>query len=96
MRDRLDPRRRGRGSRAGHEAWEVVRHDGNLWIRGEIATWLPADLAVGAELDGTPYVAEVAGDWDAAAALWGELGSPFARRWPWPGEARARGWPRRR
>ena len=32
-----------------------------------------------AHVDGTPYAAEVAGDWEGAARQWEELGSPFAQ-----------------
>jgi DNA-binding CsgD family transcriptional regulator/tetratricopeptide (TPR) repeat protein len=60
-------------------AWDVVRRDSNPWTHGEVAGWLPADLARDADVAGTPYAAEVAGDWDAAAREWEELGSPFAR-----------------
>jgi DNA-binding CsgD family transcriptional regulator len=59
-------------------AWEVVRADSNPWTKGEIATWLPADLARAVDLAGTPYAAEVEGDWASAAEQWGKLGSPFA------------------
>jgi DNA-binding CsgD family transcriptional regulator len=61
------------------EAWELVRPDSNPWTHGEVTTWVPADLAAEADLDGTPYLAEVAGDWATAAREWEELGSPFAR-----------------
>ena len=61
------------------EAWPVVRRDSNPWIRGEVATWLPTGAASDADLAGTPYEAEVAGDWDGAAERWEALGSPFAR-----------------
>jgi DNA-binding CsgD family transcriptional regulator/tetratricopeptide (TPR) repeat protein len=60
-------------------AWDVVRLDSNAWTQGEIATWLPGDLARTASLAGTPYAAEVAGDWAGAAAQWEALGSPLAR-----------------
>jgi DNA-binding CsgD family transcriptional regulator/tetratricopeptide (TPR) repeat protein len=61
------------------EAWEVVRQDVNVWTHGEVVTWLPAgEVPLGAAA-GTPYDAEVTGDWDGAAAQWEALGSPFAR-----------------
>ena len=53
--------------------------------------------AAGVELDGTPYVAEVAGDWEGAAAQWERAGQPVrAGAGAGPAEARATGWPRRR
>jgi DNA-binding CsgD family transcriptional regulator/tetratricopeptide (TPR) repeat protein/type II secretory pathway predicted ATPase ExeA len=60
------------------EAWQIVSRDRAPWNRGEIATWL------GAPVDDVrpvapPYEAEVLGEWERAARLWGELGSPFAR-----------------
>jgi DNA-binding CsgD family transcriptional regulator/tetratricopeptide (TPR) repeat protein len=60
------------------EAWQIVGRDRAPWNRGEIATWLgaPAD-EVGPVA--APYEAEVRGEWDRAARLWEELGSPFAR-----------------
>ena len=61
------------------ESWDVVRTDSNPWTHGEVATWLPAGTVAPAEVAGTPYGAEVVGDWAAAARQWGELGSPFAR-----------------
>jgi DNA-binding CsgD family transcriptional regulator len=60
------------------EAWQIVSNDRAPWTRGEIATWLGAPLdEVGPVAP--PYEAEVRGEWDLAARLWGELGSPFAR-----------------
>jgi DNA-binding CsgD family transcriptional regulator/tetratricopeptide (TPR) repeat protein len=61
------------------EAWQVVRHDVNVWTHGEVVTWLPAGQGAIEEVAGTPYAAEVAGDWDEAARQWAELGSPFAQ-----------------
>ncbi len=61
------------------EAWPVVAPDSNPWTHGEVATWLPAGAARDAHVAGTPYAAEVAGDWDDAAAQWAALGSPLAR-----------------
>ena len=61
------------------EAWPVVLPDSNSWTHGEVATWLPADVAADAHVEGTPYAAEVAGDWEGAARQWEELGSPFAQ-----------------
>jgi DNA-binding CsgD family transcriptional regulator len=65
-------------ARLGTEAWEVVRTDSNPWTHGEVATWMPTGAVPVDEVAGTPYAAEVAGDWAEAARLWGELGSRFA------------------
>ena len=61
------------------EAWDIVRRDANVWTHGEVATWLAAGVAPDGAVDGTPYAAEVTGDWDGAARQWSELGSPFAQ-----------------
>ena len=65
--------------RTATSAWELVQHDGSGWTRGQVATWLPPGLAVG-ELEplAPPYRAELSGDWQAAAQIWGGLGSRFA------------------
>ena len=60
------------------EAWPFVVDDSNPWTHGQVATWLPAGGASATGVAGTPYAAEVAGDWDGAAAQWEALGSPFA------------------
>ncbi len=69
-------------ARTATSAWELVRHDHSGWTRGQVATWLPADLAADRALPeplAPPYLAELINDWDEAARLWGELGSRFAR-----------------
>jgi DNA-binding CsgD family transcriptional regulator len=65
--------------RTATSAWELVRHDGSGWTRGQVATWLPPELAV-RELEplAPPYRAELSGDWREAAQIWGGLGSRFA------------------
>jgi len=65
--------------RTATSAWELVQHDGSGWTRGQVATWLIPELAVG-ELEplAPPYLAEIHHDWPEAARLWGGLGNPFA------------------
>ena len=65
--------------RTATSAWELVRHDGSGWTRGQVATWLPANLKAGAEALAPPYLAELRSDWVEAARAWGDVGSPFAR-----------------
>lgn len=59
------------------ESWPTAEGADCPWNRGAIATWLPAAAAVGVEALAAPYTAELAGDWEAAAALWRSCGSPF-------------------
>jgi DNA-binding CsgD family transcriptional regulator len=65
--------------RTATSAWELVRLDRSGWTRGQVATWLPPERAVG-ELAplAPPYLAELSGDWQEAARIWGGLGSRFA------------------
>jgi ATP/maltotriose-dependent transcriptional regulator MalT len=49
------------------------------WIRGELACWrrrAGAEEAAPMHV-AEPYALQLAGDWDAAAALWSRLGSPY-------------------
>ena len=96
VRDRLGRRRRrGRGAH-GDLGWELVQHDGSGWTRGQVATWLPPGLAVEAlEPLAPPYLAELGGDWQEAARIWGGSAAGSRAPWPWPAEVRAKGWPRR-
>ncbi len=59
------------------QAWPVAESADCAWNRGAVATWLPPDLAVEVATLAPPYAAERAGDWEAAAAAWRDLGSPF-------------------
>ncbi len=57
-------------------AWSHVDGVDCPWHRGEVATWLPADVDAGAPL-APPYALEREGRWSEAAALWEALESPF-------------------
>ncbi len=59
--------------------YELALRQGDPWALGELGGWLwragslssiPAPLA-------EPYARQLAGDWQAAAALWEELGCPY-------------------
>ncbi len=62
--------------RIAEEAWPHVRDVDCPWHRGQVATWLPADVDAGLPLS-PPYVLERAGRWAEAAACWERLESPF-------------------
>ncbi|MGD9959251.1 ATP-binding protein [Nocardioides sp.] len=58
------------------EAWPVVAAGDCPWNRGTVATWLSPGTPVAPGLP-PPYVAELAGDWRAAAEFWANAGCPF-------------------
>jgi DNA-binding CsgD family transcriptional regulator len=58
------------------EAWPLVADVDCPWHRGQVATWLPADLDTGPPL-AAPYVLERAGRWSEAAEWWQGVESPF-------------------
>jgi DNA-binding CsgD family transcriptional regulator/tetratricopeptide (TPR) repeat protein len=58
------------------EAWEHVKDVDCPWHRGQVATWLPADVDAGLPL-APPYVLERAGSWAEAATYWQGVESPF-------------------
>jgi DNA-binding CsgD family transcriptional regulator len=58
------------------EAWVHVGDVDCPWHRGQVATWLPADVDAGLPL-APPYVLERAGRWAEAAAYWKDVESPF-------------------
>ena len=61
------------------EAWPIALAADGAWATGEIGLWLwrfgeVEELPAGAA---APYVAQVAGDWRAAADAWATLGCPY-------------------
>ncbi len=67
---------RSAAARIAVEAWPLVVDVDCPWHRGEVATWLPADVDAGAPL-AEPYALERAARWAEAAACWAALSSPF-------------------
>lgn len=67
---------RSAAERVALEAWPHVADVDCPWHRGEVATWLPADVDAGTPL-AEPYALERAGRWAEAAACWATLSSPF-------------------
>lgn len=63
-------------ARIASAAWPHVADVDCPWHRGEVATWLPADVDAGLPL-AAPYALEREGRWAEAAALWQTLESPF-------------------
>ncbi|MBM6401397.1 ATP-binding protein [Phycicoccus sonneratiae] len=61
------------------DAWPVALRADCPWNRGVVATWLPPDVAVSADVLAPPYAAEREGRWEDASALWERLGCPFER-----------------
>ncbi|MDR7252705.1 DNA-binding CsgD family transcriptional regulator/tetratricopeptide (TPR) repeat protein [Nocardioides sp. BE266] len=57
-------------------AWSYVEDVDCPWHRGEVATWLPAEVDAGLPI-APPYVLEREGRWAEAADLWESLESPF-------------------
>lgn len=58
------------------EAWPLVADVDCPWHRGQVATWLPADLEAGPPL-APPYDLEREGRWAEAATFWEGVESPF-------------------
>ncbi len=58
------------------ESWAHVADCDCPWHRGEVATWLPAEMEIEGPL-AAPYALERAGRWVEAAAWWREAGNPF-------------------
>jgi DNA-binding CsgD family transcriptional regulator len=61
--------------------YEMARDLNEPWCKGLLTAWLwrvnalaevPPDIAA-------PYALEIAGDWQGAARVWGELGCPYER-----------------
>ena len=82
--------------RTATAAWDLARDDGSDWTRGQIATWLPAELTAHPELLAPlapPYLAEVRRSGRRRPGS-GTGSVPRSRR-PWrrPVAARARDWP---
>ncbi len=70
--------------RAAARAWVVVREAASPWTLGLVAVWLPdAEAAEAADALEAPYRAEALRHWDEAAALWNQLGSPYAEALAW-------------
>ncbi|WP_374456236.1 AAA family ATPase [Nocardioides sp.] len=63
-------------TRIASAAWPHVASVDCPWHRGEVATWLPADVDAGQPL-APPYALERERRWAEAAALWESLESPF-------------------
>lgn len=62
--------------------WPLAQRQYCPWVRGAIATWLPAAPSASRATSlpiAPPYALEVAGRWADAAAAWGELGCPHDR-----------------
>ncbi|MEQ6903609.1 AAA family ATPase [Nocardioides sp. YIM 152588] len=64
--------------RLATEAWPRVATADCPWLRGQVATWLAADVVVAGPL-AEPYAAERAGRWAEAADWWASAASPFER-----------------
>jgi DNA-binding CsgD family transcriptional regulator len=65
------------GARLALEAWPTAQAADCPWNRGSIATWLAADVEVDLGSLAPPYALERAGDWEGAAEVWRQVGSPF-------------------
>lgn len=63
-------------ARIATAAWAHVDDVDCPWHRGEVATWLPAEVDAGQPV-APPYALEREGRWAEAAALWESLASPF-------------------
>ena len=62
------------------EYLELANRADNGWDRGVVARWLPRDeLPPDIRDIAPPFAAEIAGEWQAAAALWERLGCPYDR-----------------
>ncbi len=61
------------------EVWPTITGDSSSWRRGAVVTWLPRPPGADVRLAMSPYVAELDGRWEDAAAEWETLGSPFAQ-----------------
>jgi len=60
------------------EYLEVANRADCRWNRGIVARWVsPADLPAGFREVAPPFAAELAGEWQAAASMWEQLGCPF-------------------
>ncbi len=73
---RCDPAKVGA---ATEDAFARARDAGEPWALGELAVWrrrtgIREEAPSGAV---EPYALQLAGDWERAAALWGELGCPY-------------------
>ena len=51
--------------------------DDSPWLRGMLATWVPADVPVDGPPVAPPFALQREGRWAEAAALWEQLGCPF-------------------
>lgn len=56
---------------------ELVETADCPWNRGAVLRWLPAGARPAHREVAPPYAAELAGEWQEAAALWEGLGCPF-------------------
>ncbi len=57
-------------------SWPLVIGADCPWSRGRVATWLPDDVEVSAQLS-APFTLEREGRWAEAAAWWERMGCPF-------------------
>ena len=70
----------GRDGEAGELASavvELVERADCPWNRGAVLRWLPREARPAHREVAPPFAAELAGEWEEAAALWASLGCPF-------------------
>jgi DNA-binding CsgD family transcriptional regulator/tetratricopeptide (TPR) repeat protein len=59
------------------EALELVERADCRWNRGAVLRWLPPSTRPAHREVAPPFAAELAGEWQEAAAMWESLGCPF-------------------